>query len=378
MSSSERLLEENRLLGAIIEELRAQLRQTEDALLQTHAEAERWREEKEQRAREAREWQKEWQREKEKEAERGADERERFGESRISFTTRPGRGEAVVERVLLGELSSLEGEGGSLRSQADRWRVAAVEAGEAMREAQAECGLLHSQLQRLIAEDAPSSPACRAALKQQLRAELAGRRSEAGFGGAAGEAYLGAVGRCHDLQRYVTQLASLDSKVRPQLIKAEERVASLLRENAGLHARLSGGAAAAHAALENAMVPNGGAEAFGASEEERAGSCKSYALGEEVALLRRHVPWSEQAMARAEQLEEAIEARLSAERARTAAETALQTEMSWARSLDEMRVLDLGAIQQLEGKLAQWAMWHDRHQQIGATSHDALRAAQLK
>lgn len=44
-------------------------------------------------------------------------------------------------------------------------------------------------------------------------------------------------------------------------------------------------------------------------------------------------------MARAEQLEEAIEARLSAERARTAAETALQTEMSWARSLDEMRVL---------------------------------------
>lgn len=292
MSSSERLLEENRLLGAIIEELRAQLRQTEDALLQTHAEAERWREEKEQRAREAREWQKEWQREKEKEAERGADERERFGESRISFTTRPGRGEAVVERVLLGELSSLEGEGGSLRSQADRWRVAAVEAGEAMREAQAECGLLHSQLQRLIAEDAPSSPACRAALKQQLRAELAGRRSEAGFGGAGGgatgraggesgrgggvgvryeeasrEAYLGAVGRCHDLQRYVTQLASLDSKVRPQLIKAEERVASLLRENAGLHARLSGGAAAAHAALENAMVPNGGAEAFGASEE---------------------------------------------------------------------------------------------------------------
>ena len=68
-----------------------------------------------------------------------------------------------------------------------------------------------------------------------------------------------------------------------------------------------------------------------------------------------------QALARGQELQEAIECRLAAERARAAAEEAMRTEMAWARSLDAMRLQDLAAIQQLEGKLAQWGVFHERH-----------------
>ncbi|KAL1510164.1 hypothetical protein AB1Y20_006495 [Prymnesium parvum] len=404
--SYDALLSENQLLGCVVDELRdavarreAAARQAEDALLELHHEGERTKEALlRERAELAR-------------ARALLGEAVRAAHEQQQRAREAGAEGAAVELLLLREVAAVDelllrqGAGAeaqhapptpaqALSAQVGRLRSAAAEAVRGMNEAQAECAWLHQQMQQLLREAAAASPSCGAQLKLQLRHALRGGGEAAGgeangvpprsgaeaaaeAAASSSAAYYKAVQRCHQLQSYVSELAQVDSKVRPQLLHAQERLAELHKENVELRLRLARSEGRAGACVDGeAEEERGGGEGvarleLSAKEERvvpRLANPTSGAADDESSTLRRQVSRLEaQAMAREAELHEAVAARVAAERARAAAEDAMATEMSWARSLDEMRLLDLAAIQQLENKLAQWGIWHHRSLELPPT-----------
>ena len=253
------LLEENALLGSIIDDLRKQgggqqdleqkLRATEDALLDMHAECKATRSEL--RA--------------EQDALRKA--RAALDEGRRGMAMLQGRlrveaaAHRVTQCVLIAEVARLERQwvGALDRGYASRLREAAETAVRGMHDAQAECRFLHEQLQSLLRDGGGGSSArvaaAAAAAVPGSSEGAAGPRDGAASGSMLqphqsaatspreGEGsspireseemrtqYVLSVQRCHQLQVHLARVADEGEELRPQLARALERVSTLQAE----------------------------------------------------------------------------------------------------------------------------------------------------
>lgn len=294
MSAEETALaDENTLLGAIIDdmqrklsdhqqlesevnELRAQLKQTEDALLDMHAEDKQLRE----RASHL----------------DAALQPERKLRLALQHRVKCQAAEAdATERVLADELATLERQwlAETDEGYASSLKIAAEEAIAGMHEAQAECKWLHEQLQAALKADATGGDGSgSAALRMQLASSLAPACSpaaaalpagssssirssreahgldaatsarpavdgtaalvavdplQAGAGGsnahALRTAYVRAVQRCHELQLHSARSAESDANLRPELLRCRERIVELQHEADDLRTQLRRAAA---------------------------------------------------------------------------------------------------------------------------------------
>ena len=253
------LLEENALLGSIIDDLRKQgggqqdleqkLRATEDALLDMHAECKATRSEL--RA--------------EQDALRKA--RAALDEGRRGMAMLQGRlrVEAAAHRVtqcaLIAEVARLERQwvGALDRGYASRLREAAETAVRGMHDAQAECRFLHEQLQSMLRDGGGGSTARVAAaaaaavpgssegaagprdgaasgsmLQPHQSAAASPREGEGSSPNRESEEmrtqYVLSVQRCHQLQVHLARVADEGEELRPQLARALERVSTLQAE----------------------------------------------------------------------------------------------------------------------------------------------------
>ena len=254
------LVEENRLLGDIVEDLRRgaasvavgagspQLRATEEALLDMHHECQSVRHAL---RKQADALQRALQ---QLAAERRAHAAERAGWRQLR----------VGEHVLRGELAALERREGDgalhLQSEVTRLREAAGEAVTGMREAQEECRWLHEQLRACL--DDPSAAV--GALRRQLtslsvppppaaaaapataplpRATDVAAHRRAGEGALyamrCSAGYVQAVNRVHELQRHFARLCEHQGTLRPQLADALERLAAQRLDNDALRERFN-------------------------------------------------------------------------------------------------------------------------------------------
>ena len=336
------LVEENRLLGDIVEDLRRgaasvavgagspQLRATEEALLDMHHECQSVRHAL---RKQADALQRALQ---QLAAERRAHAAERAGWRQLR----------VGEHVLRGELAALERREGDgalhLQSEVTRLREAAGEAVTGMREAQEECRWLHEQLRACL--DDPSAAV--GALRRQLtslsvplpRATDVAAHRRAGEGALyamrCSAGYVQAVNRVHELQRHFARLCEHQGTLRPQLADALERLAAQRLDNDALRARVARAEAAAVAGEPTAAAVVTAAAAGAQGDEPR----RAAALAAELAAERARTAAVERELA-------------AAQREAAAATRALQIEADWVRALDEMRLRDMEAMQRLELEL---------------------------
>ena len=349
------LVEENRLLGDIVEDLRRgaasvavgagspQLRATEEALLDMHHECQSVRHAL---RKQADALQRALQ---QLAAERRAHAAERAGWRQLR----------VGEHVLRGELAALERREGDgalhLQSEVTRLREAAGEAVTGMREAQEECRWLHEQLRACL--DDPSAAV--GALRRQLtslsvppppaaaaapataplpRATDVAAHRRAGEGALyamrCSAGYVQAVNRVHELQRHFARLCEHQGTLRPQLADALERLAAQRLDNHALRARVARAEAGVVAGEPTAAAVVTAAAAGAQGDEPR----RAAALAAELAAERARTAAVERELA-------------AAQREAAAATRALQIEADWVRALDEMRLRDMEAMQRLELEL---------------------------
>ena len=232
---------ENELLAAIIEDLHkprgkdhdsSLLRQTEDALLDMHAENKATR-----NALAA-------------ESEQlhvtcaALDESKRSTFELQQRLRQQSLQHVATERALILELDHIERQWAcsTEASYIAQLREAADTAVRGMHEAQAECKWLHGQLQAVLGEggdgeEGDEDGGARGGTHSQ---ERGGRRStlhlhlDAPAGSDSADAmrtaYVRAVQRCHELQVHAARLSDEGERMRPQLVRALERVASLQAE----------------------------------------------------------------------------------------------------------------------------------------------------
>ena len=336
------LVEENRLLGDIVEDLRRgaasvavgagspQLRATEEALLDMHHECQSVRHALRKQA--------------------DALQRallQRAAERRAHAAERAGWRQRVGEHGLRGELAALERREGDgalhLQSEVTRLREAAGEAVTGMREAQEECRWLHEQLRACL--DDPSAAV--GALRRQLtslsvapppaaaaapatpprpRAPGLGAHPRAGEGALyamrCSAGYVQAVNRVHELQRHFARLCEHQGTLRPQLADALERLAAQRLDNHALRARVARAEAAAVAGEPTAAAVVTAAAAGRETRRHSRRSCRAPGRRQWSANLRRH----------------------GASGRRRDARCRLR---HWVRALDEMRLRDMEAMQRL-------------------------------
>ena len=227
------LLDENRLLGTIIDDLKQQrqpgapvvppattadlLRATEDALLDAHAENKVLRNALE----------------SEREAVRRMRGMLEGADHRLRACAFQQRQHLATEQVLVSEVALIEREqwlGDTDRAYVMRLRQAADDAVHGMEDAQAECRWLHGQLQKVLREARGPGGS---ALGSSLRAELSDARPVTSSGSTDGNddhvdamraPYVRAVQRCHELQLHVARVAEEGDRLRPLLLGATERV----------------------------------------------------------------------------------------------------------------------------------------------------------
>ena len=164
---------------------------------------------------------------------------------------------SAVEKVLLAEVAQSEEALEEMSREASSLREGGEEAMRGMEEAQSECNWLHDQLQTLLdGKELSASARGRVAMLPSRESAASAIVSSAIVGGAgAGStmqatrtAYVRAVQRCHELQLHAGRAAEAEAALRPELVKAMERIALLEAEGDALRSANARTAAAARTA----------------------------------------------------------------------------------------------------------------------------------